>query len=40
MGDEERAADMWENDGGRAFGEVSGESLGSKPVRRVRPSFY
>jgi hypothetical protein len=35
MSDEERATDRWENEGGRAFGEVSGESFSSSPANKA-----
>jgi len=36
MSDEERATDRRENEGGRAFGEVSGESFSSSPANKAQ----
>jgi hypothetical protein len=36
MSDEERATDRRENEGGRAFGEVSGESFSSSPASKAQ----
>ncbi len=36
MSDEKRATDRWENEGGRAFGEVSGESFSSSPANKAQ----
>ncbi len=35
MSDEERATDRRENEGGRDFGEVSGESFSSSPANKA-----
>jgi hypothetical protein len=35
MIDEERTTDRWENGGGSAFGEVSGESFSSSPANKA-----
>jgi hypothetical protein len=34
MSDEERATERWENEGGRAFGKMSGESFSSSPANK------
>jgi hypothetical protein len=36
MSDEERATDRWENESGRAFGEVSGESFSVSPAIKAQ----
>jgi hypothetical protein len=36
MSDEERATDRRENEGGRAFGEVSGESFSNSPANKAQ----
>ena len=36
MGDEERVTDRRENGGGRAFGEVRGESFSSSPANKAQ----
>jgi hypothetical protein len=36
MSDEERATDRRENEGGHAFGEMSGESFSSSPANKAQ----
>jgi hypothetical protein len=36
MSDEERVTDRRENEGGRAFGEVSGESFSGSPANKAQ----